>query len=132
MRWFRAKMRTGSLIALFALSMQLVVSYGHLHLVAIATEGTGVKAVAGFAGQSSTDVPDGRAAPPIPKPQDRSAGDFCAICSLTQLAGDVVAASSPLLPAPNALDGAPIDHGAQAALAPLQRGLFQARAPPPA
>ena len=31
MRWFRAKLKTGARLALFALTVQIALSFGHLH-----------------------------------------------------------------------------------------------------
>jgi hypothetical protein len=122
MFWIRANRRIGTTVALFALAVQLILSFGHVHLDKAALFGPAV------AGISAPQTPNGGGAPP-----DRhrpGADDFCAICATISLA------STLLLPEPAAIT-LPIAHAQawppqfQATLA--ARGpqyLFQARAPP--
>jgi len=124
MRWFRTNMRFGACSALLALALQITLLFGHVHLNPIAPLGINAKAVA------SVDVPGGARAPAAPKSQHRSAGDFCAICSLIQLAGQVLPSASKPLPLPIALPCIVVQPCAQLALAQSQCGCFQARAPP--
>jgi hypothetical protein len=130
MRWFRANMRTGSSTALFALTIQLVLSFVHLHLLGIAPlDALGDSAVV-CTSHVSTGGTDSQTIPRVPKSPHRSSGDFCAICSLIQFAGDLVPASSPPLPSASALSRPLVDPGEQAVRASSRRGFFQSRAPP--
>jgi hypothetical protein len=121
MLWVRTNRRIGAAVALFALAVQLVLSFGHVHL--------DKAALFAPAGISAPQTAGGGDAPPDP---DRRPGaaDFCAICATISLA------STQLLPEPTRLTP-PIAHphawsrefeAALAANAP--RLLSQARAPP--
>jgi hypothetical protein len=86
-------------LALFALTCQFVLSFGHIHLnrfagnagnwaVAIAAG----KAVAGTLGEVTiADLP----ASPRQKSPDRLGDDFCAICASIDLAAALIAPSAP-------------------------------------
>ena len=131
MRWFRLNIRLGSWSALFAITIQLAVSFGHLHPQGIVPTHANSILVALFDEQSSINAPDTPAAPAIPrKSQHRTASDFCAICSLIQLTGTMLPAATPPLPQPIVLGRALLGRGDQLALAPSHRGLWHARGPP--
>jgi hypothetical protein len=100
MRWFRShKLKVASL-ALFALTCQFVLSFGHVHLDrygggsinwAMAAAG---KAVAAAPGKVTlADIPT----PPRQKSPDRLGDDFCAICASVDLAGALLAPTTPTL-----------------------------------
>ena len=130
MRWRRSNMRLGLWSALFAITIQLALSFGHLH-PGIGSAGTNSILLALLDNQSSATAPDQDAAPAIPKKSPhRTASDFCAICSLIQLTGTMLPAARPPLPQPIVLGRALLGHGDQLALAPSHRGLWHARAPP--
>jgi hypothetical protein len=103
MRWFRShKLKVASL-ALFALTCQFVLSFGHVHLDRLsgnsinwaAAAATG-KAVATVPGKVTlADLP----ASPRQKNTSGLGEDFCAICASINLAGALVAPSpTTLLP----------------------------------
>jgi hypothetical protein len=117
MHWIRKNSRLGSWAAVFALAIQLVLSFGHVHLEDLQSPSS-VKA-------SSQPQPN------TPDDDDRGTGhDFCAICAALNLT------SSSVLPtvAPPAI---PVDHP-YTWTGDIQRApvfnrvqyLFQARAPP--
>jgi hypothetical protein len=118
MHWFRAKQSLSSHLALFALALQLALSFGHVHLDDLALGRTPIAAA-----QKASD--SGTPAGTVP---DRDEG--CAICAVIGLAG------TPLLPDAPALVFASAQHEAflpdlVAALDPRHtRAQFQARAPP--
>jgi hypothetical protein len=123
MFWIRANRRIGATVALFALAVQLVLSFGHVHLDKAGPFGPAV------AGISAPQAPSGGGAPPD-RQHRPGADDFCAICAAISLA------STLLLPAPAGIT-LPIAHAHawppefQAALATREpHYLFQARAPP--
>ena len=131
MRWFRLNIHLGSWCALFAITIQLAVSFGHLHPQGIVPTHANSILVALFDDLSSTNAPDNPAAPAIPrKSQHRTASDFCAICSLIQLTGTMLPAATPPLPQTIVLGRALLGRGDQLALAHSHRGLWHARAPP--
>jgi hypothetical protein len=77
MRWFRRNMRFGSWCALFALTIQLALSFGHLHFA------SSVAALASAAAEPLAAAPDDS---PTPTKHNRVA-DYCTICASLHLAG---------------------------------------------
>ncbi len=118
MHWYRWNRRSGSYAALFALVLQLVVSFGHVHLDALAL-GKGTVAAAQKTAESGT---------PAGTVPDRDEG--CAICAIIGLAG------TPLIPDAPALVFAGTQHAAllpdlvAVLVSDHTRAQFQARAPP--
>jgi hypothetical protein len=121
MRWFRANRTFGCRLALFALAVQLVLSFGHIHREDIygpappATTAAGLPTVGGSS-----------------SPADRSSkhDDYCAICATTALLNSSFIAAAPQLVLPTALHLIEhVDAVARATLAP-RRPPFQSRAPP--
>jgi hypothetical protein len=123
MRWFRANAKFGGRLALFALALQIALSFGHIHREDIygparATSATATGAVA-----------DNSA------PSDRSSkhsDDYCAICATMSLLGSSFVATAPQLPLPVVSHF--IDHVDRVAaiFVPTRRASFQSRAPPAA
>jgi hypothetical protein len=114
-------MRIGSWCALFALAIQLVMSFGHLHFASSAA----AAALASAAAEPLATVPDGT---PAPSKHSRVA-DYCTICASIHLTG-LLTAEPPsvpaLLPAAQALLTSRIE-----APSSTHSGLpFRARAPP--
>jgi hypothetical protein len=119
MFWVRSNRRFGSWVALFAIAIQLVLSFGHIHLEDIH-------------GSSPAIAAPSQTNPSAPVDDDHGSGghDFCAICASLNLT------SSSVLPAIVSLV-VPIDHPHTwvADVRPTQISyniyfLFQARAPP--
>jgi hypothetical protein len=93
MGWFRSRARWGSYLALFALAVQLALSFGHVHL----EDGT---PVVGHASALFAVHPANAAAAvdPAGKEFPALADDHCPICTLIHLAGTLVPATAPALP----------------------------------
>ena len=126
MHWFRSRSSLGSWLALFALAVQLVVSFGHVHPIAAHRPGTSVDAARFGRARPSVDVaslPAGDEAPAL-------ADDYCAVCALIHLAGTVVASEPPALPLPALFGRARTDSTAEFGLTAQSHALFAARAPP--
>jgi hypothetical protein len=130
MNWFRSNIRHGSRLALLALAVQFVLSFGHFH-------GTAAQAApaiqSGFVvdtstGNSLADATDEAAQQPSPSNHEQH--DACAICAVMALANAVLFATPPLLLLPQAVEflylttDAEFVHLNQASVA------FQPRAPP--
>jgi len=121
MLWVRTNRRIGAAVALFALAVQLALSFGHVHL-----DKAALFAPAAIAAPQTASGGDAS-----PDPDRRpGAADFCAICATLSLA------STLLLPEPSRLTP-PIAHSHawsrefEAALAASAPHLLsQARAPP--
>jgi hypothetical protein len=101
MRWFRSHRLKVASLALFALTCQFVLSFGHVHLNRFAgnapnwlVAAAAGKAVVGAPGKVTlADLPGW----PRQKNPDRLADDFCAICANINLAGALVAPTAPTL-----------------------------------
>jgi hypothetical protein len=118
MHWIRRNSRFGSWAAVFALAIQLVLSFGHIHLE-------------DFQGPSSVTARSSQTQQNPSDDNDRgTAHDFCAICAALNLT------SSSVLPVAAVL-ATPVDHPHRwaAVLHPAEVSyrvhlIFQARAPP--
>src|SRR5262249_10740374 len=122
MFWFRSNTRFGARLALVALAVQIVLSFGHVHLY-------------GFTLASANAAPaaqaDSVAAVPAKAPKfDGSAGADCAIGALIQLSAAATPAAAIALPLPSNLDSSWLSAPLALALAASPHFLFQARAPP--
>src|SRR5215203_3064189 len=91
MPWIRSNVQLRALCALFALALQLTLSFGHVHL----DPGFATAQAAALAAAAATD----QATPPAtPEPRSHPT-DFCAICAL-QLAEAITPVTSATLEAP--------------------------------
>jgi hypothetical protein len=117
MRWVRSNRRSGGLLAFAALALQLVLSFGHVHLDAVSRSPV-VGAVAGVQGAPS--LPD----------QHRGGDDYCAVCATIQLAANAFVPQAPQLAVP--FVSRAIEHVDLVAVISIasRRAPFQPRAPP--
>lgn len=117
MNWFREHIKHGSRLALLALAIQMLLSFGHAHGVAQAAPSQGL---------TVTALPS---APANDHDQSPSA-DGCAICAVMALASTALFTSPPVLALPQAVEllyltiEAEFIHLDSAGIA------FQPRAPP--
>jgi len=121
MKWFRSNIRHGAGLALLALSIQFVLSFGHFHAIAPAHATT---SLAAHVENASRDAPRSN-------PDSDQAADLCAICAVVAMVNSAMPAPAlpPLqLPDAAALLSWQIDTYA----APLDIGRLhhQPRAPP--
>ena len=132
MNWFRKHVRTGARLALLALAIQFVLSFGHFHSfaaqVAPAIQ-TGLTqgdlyhaAAAAVAGRSAQQQQ--------PSDHDQHPADGCAICAVIALAGNVLFATPPVLQLPQAIGLLHLATEAEFAHLKSARHAFQSRAPP--
>jgi hypothetical protein len=124
MRWFRSIRRVGAGLGLFALLLQLVLAFGHIHADDLLP-----RPFAGVVDQ----VGDNATPPAGPDRQAPGAPhDDCPICAVMHLAGTIVVPDTPVLAVPTqfaTLTFAPSDF----CYVPISRRLpFQTRAPPTA
>jgi hypothetical protein len=94
MGWFRSRAKWGSCLALFALAVQLALSFGHVHLEAGAPVGGHASRLLGIYSAS----PAAAAIDPAGKESPALADDSCPICALIHLAGALVPTAAPALP----------------------------------
>jgi hypothetical protein len=101
MRWFQSHRVTVAALALFALTCQFVLSFGHVHLDRFAG-GSINWAMAAAAGKAVATAPGKVTLADLPtsprqKSPDRLGDDFCAICASIDLAGALLAPNAPTL-----------------------------------
>ena len=139
MKWFRSNIRRGSRLALFALAIQFLLSFGHFHgsgapadahrsALHDAAKGTATRTLSGGSREDTS-----RAAP-LKTPSDhapdgRLTGD-CAICAVLALADATVIATSPSPMGPQAGAFSYLITGAASADLKSAGASFQPRAPP--
>ena len=113
MNWVRTHITQESKLALFALAIQMVLAFGHVHAVH-------AQAAPGFSTEQTQPGPA----------HDHHAADHCDICAVTAMAGTMLAAAPPQLALPPALHFRPF--AATAGFIDLHpaRVAFQPRAPP--
>lgn len=119
MRWIRSHRRLGARLALFALAVQIVVSFGHVHLDKLASSAPVISLLT--ANHDQTPASPGH---------HSGAGDVCAICAVIGLVASSVLPEAAQLSPPAA---APADWPHEFAAAPPlsdPHHSFQARAPP--
>ncbi len=117
MKWLRSNTQHGSRLALFALALQFVLSFGHFH--AQAAPAAGLSYILNTSGEPAQQ-PD----------SDQQPADPCAICAIVALASTALFATPPSLPLPQAV--AHFYLTADAAFIDLTSAssAFQPRAPP--
>jgi hypothetical protein len=133
MKWFRSNIKHGARLALVALALQFVLSFGHFHAVAAqavqpdtapfelshANALTAPDTV-GVNEQKSRSGDD---------PHQRS-NDPCAICAVISLASSALFATPPLLELPQAIEFLYLTIDAEFIHLHSARLAFQPRAPP--
>jgi hypothetical protein len=123
MSWVRSNLRFGSWCALFALAVQLAVLFNHVHCAQTGCWPASQPAI-GTVGQASAD------APVQPKPAVPAAGEYCMLCALIHLAGNVLPAVAPAPSISASIGPGQIWTDLSVVLAATPHGIFQARAPP--
>ena len=123
MSWIRRILRFGTWCALFALTVQLLVLFSHVHCSWNSCSPTSQTAIVTLANGS----PDGSG---LTKPTTPGAGDYCLLCGVIHLAGNILPSLPPAQPlaAPPLLE--PHWTDVSSVLAAVPRGIFQPRAPP--
>ena len=129
MKWFRSNIKQGSRLALLALAIQFVLSFGHFHGVAHAAPAiqsgivaSGIVVTAPAAGPQQQPASD--------HDSDRHDHDGCAICSVMAMANAVLFATPPLLELPQAAEFLYRTTDAEFVHLNSVRVAFQPRAPP--
>jgi hypothetical protein len=117
MRWIRTKIRIGSGLALFALAIQLLLSFGHIHLAAASNPSSSIAVATSTAGS-----PAGH--------QNGTVDINCPVCALIHLASVSSPPTAPVLPVPTMFGFARLEAADAFNVAASSRGIFRARAPP--
>jgi hypothetical protein len=116
MNWFRSNIRHGSRLALLALAIQFVLSFGHFH-------GIAAQAAPAFQ-QTSQQQPSSN------QDSDQQPTDPCAICAVMALANAALFATPPVLLLPQAVEFLYLTTDAEFVHLDHSRVAFQPRAPP--
>ena len=130
MKWFRSNIRHGARLALFAMLVQLALTFGHSHWFAQAAPLTQSQLADSAKSIASTDRAAVQKQSPTNPDREQPGDDNCAICALVAMAGTVTFATPPLLLLPQAVEllyrttDAEFSHLESATTA------FQPRAPP--
>ena len=123
MRWARAKRKYGGGLALFALALQFMLSFAHLH----------PEDIFGPGHTSSTLSAAERSQPLSTDPHPSHNDDYCAICATMYLLGSAPIPEAPaLLPQSFVWQRVDAFDHTVAAFVALRRQPFQSRAPPSA
>ena len=126
MRWIRQKIRWGARLALFALAVHLVLSFGHVHSDVLAHQSVAVSAAA-MDSQPDIAPSPGRPAHPY---QSSAAHDFCALCASIGLLGSLVLPDASPRVTPRDFDRVRLPHASATILSSPFRSFSEARAPP--
>jgi len=133
MKWFRSNMKTGARLALFALTVQFAMSFGHFHPPAsqAASGGRLGPAHGGTTHPTSLSV-DGLAAMQSSPTtdDDHQPADNCAICAVMTMADTVLFSTPPLLPMPQAVEFHYLTTDARLVQLKSTGVAYQPRAPP--
>src|SRR5262245_33529979 len=127
MSWFRSHARLGSCVALLALALQLVLSFGHLHRSDIVGHGATAPAAAT---SIIAALLDEDATPSTDRASHDHEDEYCAIYAIAALIGSAQQAEPPALPVPLALTSAPPPPAIEASRYEPSHRLARARAPP--
>lgn len=135
MKWFRKHIKTGSRLALFALAIQFVMSFGHFHFD---PAHAGPKAQIGLSdidlsfidGLTAAETGTAAKQQPSGHDTDHHPAENCAICAVLTLAGNLTLSSPPVLWLPEAIELLYLVTDAELAHLNSGRLPFQPRAPP--
>jgi len=143
MKWFRSNVRHGSRLALFALAIQVLLSFGHFHgssaqaaPASMDADQPGLHDTCAAMHLDATAVASHKDAFPAiglrtsDHESDGRPTDDCAICAVIALANTLVLATPSSLPGPQPASS--LNWMADAEFIPLNsaRVVFQSRAPP--
>lgn len=122
MKWFRTNIRHGSRLALLALAVQFVLTFGHVHAVDARIADTPLSIATETIATSTEQQPG--------VPDTNPAADQCPICAVMVLAGTVLLATPPVLLLPDAIELLYLTTDAEFVHLNSARVAFQPRAPP--
>jgi Protein of unknown function (DUF2946) len=131
MKWFRRHIKTGSRLALFALALQFVLSFGHFHsgaaqaapAIQTLTDLAQAQSLAGEAAGQAEQRPAGH-------DDGQPSNEPCAICAVMSMANQLVFATPALLLLPDAVELLFLATDAEFAHLGSLWPAFQSRAPP--
>jgi hypothetical protein len=124
MRWIRSNIRGLARLALFALAVQLTLTFGHVHLDGLAPASA---RAAAFVDQGAGPLAEAQGK----SHKSQGTADFdCPICALIQLASTSAPSVAPPLPVPTLIGGLALETAGEVGVASSPLFAFQARGPP--
>ena len=130
MKWFRRHIKTGSRLALFALALQFVLSFGHFHRDA-APAATAIESQIALAHEQGLVPAAASQAQEQPGHHDgQPSNEPCAICAVISMANQTVFTAAALLPLPDAIELYFLASGPESADPTWPWPAFRSRAPP--
>lgn len=132
MKWFRSNIKHGVRLALFALLVQFVLSFGHSHgfVQAAPLLKSSLQQADAVQGAASPDPGALQQKQPARSGHDQQGDDNCAICAVVSMASTVVFATPPLLLLPQAVEFLYLTTDAEFVHLKSAGTAFQPRAPP--
>jgi hypothetical protein len=130
MKWLRSNIKHGSRLALFALAVQFVLSFGHFHESAVQAAPTIQSGLANAVSTAGAIAEHARQQPASNNDSDQRPGDVCAVCAVLALANAMLFATPPLLLLPQAIEILYLSTNAEFIHLNSARVAFQPRAPP--
>jgi hypothetical protein len=145
MKWFRSNVRHGSWLALFALAIQVLLSFGHFHGNSAQAAPASMDAdqpglhdtvtcaamhLDAAAGASHEEAFSAVGFKTSDHESDGRPTDDCAICAVMALANALVVATPSYLPGPQPALSLPLMADAEFIALNSARVVFQSRAPP--
>ena len=130
MKWFRSNIRHGARLAMFAMLVQIVLTFGHSHWFAQAAPLAQSQLTDGAKSIAPTNSEAVQKQSPANPDRERPGDDNCAICALVAMAGTVVFATPPLLHLPQAVELLYRTTDAEFIHLESTKHAFQPRAPP--
>lgn len=136
MGWVRLHRRFGAWPGLAALALQIVLSFGHVHVGNVHVEGlarsvgVALADVLGHAQSATLAQAQHKAPTQNPAPSSGDNDDYCAICASIFLASTSLAAQAPTLPVPLAFQRFALTSEADAGIGASRPAFFRSRAPP--
>ena len=125
MHWFRSNLHLGTRLALLALAVQMMLSFGHVHLYNLAPASATSMMAIGSGGVLPSGGPAGH-------DPEGSPDANCPICALIQLVAASAPAMAPALPLPMSFRSISLQAPAELAAECSPHSHFQARASPAA
>jgi hypothetical protein len=124
MRWFRANIRFGSRLALLALALQVVLTFGHVHVDGLVLGRSSDLSSAAQMAATTANAPER-------SKKSQGAADYdCPICALIQLASTASPAAAPPLPIPAMIGGLRLETADELEQFSAPYFAFRARGPP--
>jgi hypothetical protein len=129
MQWIRTNRRFGAWCALLAITLQIVLSFGHAHRFDGFRSGLLSPPVVALSGQPASGEPSAETGAPVSKPAGLPY-EYCAICAVIEMGASAVPATTPAYVVPAVAGKAQFAAYAEAAASIRERLSFEARAPP--